>query len=447
MDYTKTALAKEVEKILTEGNYSTEFTYDIFLYVKKTNKTYLLPKMISIDVFRDYINNYTDKTVITAAITGGIYTHDIFPYKDGLDVLVRRTPVFNAGSKKDLSRQTLVERFTAVLIDPVQPTVYEKETPNKSTLDLTNLMEIQFDCISKTAEELNMIIVGGVPRNVTGEQVIKSVLTNEACQGGNDQNVIVKGVDMVPATNTEIRDHIILPQGLKLIDLPNYIQNKAGGVYSTGLGYYLQERYWYVYPAYDYTRINDTDRVITFLALPPRSLPSVEKTFRHNGKQVIAIATGNLDYTNDVDIKLRNMGNGVSFSVASTFMHNKITVGGNQAIADRGASNTEAKTIERSDTKTFMPVSNNPITDNAMAEFSRLAAGQAATISLLWQHSDPTQILPGTLARVYYVDDGGVKDIVGSIIAVQHYTHLRGKGMSQDTYNHNTSVTIAVKPV
>lgn len=446
MDVTKSTIMNEINEIVNKGSIGTTYSYDAFIKVGRTGLVYRSPKLVSMDILRDYVTNFTDKTIVKLMMPGGTFISDIQPYKDSLELIIRRQPTFNVSGSTDNSRHSLIETFTATLTSDKDYRVNDRVSLNKETVDLANLIEVEFDCISKTAEELNMIQVGGVPRNVTGEQVIKACFTNEACQAGNDKNITVKGVDMIPASNQEVRDHIVLPQGLKLVDLPNYIQKKCGGIYSTGMGYYLQERYWYIYPAYDFTRINNTERVITFIHVNPEAIPRSEKSFRYNNKQIVALATGRVDLVDNTDTNHRNKGNAISYTSAKSMLHCMVTPGGNKATADRAASNTEAKTAERFDGKTFMPVSNNPITDNAMAEMSKMAARNTANLLLTWDYSEPTAILPGTMARVYYMNNGKVVDAVGVITAVQHYIHMTGTGMSSTTYATSSAITINIDP-
>lgn len=439
MEYQQTSLMNEVEKIRTEGVNGTAYTYIAQIHVLNEKKNYRVPKVLSIDVLRDYIENFTDKVIVTVLLTKGVYANHVFRHQDNLELTLVRSPIFGNATKQ----HNIAERFTAVLVNDQDPTINEgTEATDEEVLDLSGMVEVQFELISRTAELLNMARCGGVFRNSTTEAFLRTVLTNEACQASNDANLIVKGVDMIPANNLEIRDHIIIPHGTKIVDLPNYVQNKCGGVYASGLGYYLQERYWYIYPAFDFTRINDTERTITFINIPKNKLPLIEQTFRYNGKQVIALATGDILMSDNSMLNARNEGNGVSFTVASTVLHNMVSSGGNKAVIDRKSSNTEAKTMDRPDSKVAMKTSDQPITDNAMRVFSEVAARSTGNIMLVWENSEPSLILPGTMVRVFYMQDNQVKNIVGVVGMVQHYTYLKQRGFSSERYVHASALTI-----
>lgn len=447
MDITNTSFIKEVDAILKNGEYGRMYEYDVYVHVNRESKVYKAVKLESIDIVRDYVNNFSDQIIIKALFTGGVYADHIFPYSDALDVTLVKRPLWGSWATKDTKKENWTEKFTAVLTNKASPTVKQaKEYTSTEVLDQANIISLEFSLISKTAEELNMIICGGVFRAMTTDVAVKTVLTNEACQAGNDQSVIVKGVDMIPASNLQPRDHIVVPHGTKLIDLPNYIQKKCGGIYNADIGYYLQERMWYLYPAYDLTRMDTTDRVITFINIPAGVLPHVEKTFRYNGNQIIALANSDISLDNAVKDVQRNAGNAVNFTSPKEMMHSMYSQGGNKVVFDKNKTNTEAATDTRFDDKTFMPVSNAPITDNAMAEFSKNAKLKAhnGVVELVWERSEPDKILPGTMCKIYYVEQGVVKKLEGIIGKAHHYTSQVGKGLSQAQYVNCTYVSVFV---
>lgn len=447
MELDSSPMVNEIKEILTNGINGTAFAYDAYVYVKNENMSYKAPKVIAIDILRDYVNNYCDKTILTLAFTPGIYAYHIYPNSDGLEITLVRKPIFIDSGAPDYTKEVYVETFTATPVDNKSPTVNQTKDPTtEEILNQSDILPVEFDLISKTNEFIKMIQVGGVFRNTTAESVVKTLLTNQACQQTGNNDLIVKGVDMIPASNIEVRDHIIIPQGIALYDVPNYIQTKCGGIYNAGLGCFIQERMWYIYPAYDYTRYENTDRTILFCVIPSDKLPNIERTFRRVGSQINVIAGGQIVMNNAVDQDNRNKGNGVSFTVGASILHNMVKTGGDEAIVNRAESNTEVATNIRSDGDNYVPVSSTPITDNAMNEFSKLAARQAGTVVLTWENSEPEAIVPGMMAKIYYVENEQIKETVGVVGGAQHYVYMAKKGFSNDRYLNNTAITIHLDP-
>ena len=75
---------------------------------------------------------------------------------------------------------------------------------------------------------------------------LRAILTKETRQVTVDEAIAPLGVAMVQANNQESRKHIVIPQGTYLTDLAKYIQRKAGGVYTAGIGVFYSQRHWYV---------------------------------------------------------------------------------------------------------------------------------------------------------------------------------------------------------
>lgn len=447
MDIETTPLNKEIRMIFDNGVNGTAYLYTAYIYVTKENKTYKSPKVISIDIERDYVKNFTDRRIIKLAFTAGIYVYHIFPNSDNLELTLVMNPMFLYGDGPDYTRQPYMEQFKVVPVENKSPTIAsDRDMPTQKMLDQSSTVEVEFDLISKTADFVKTTSVGGVFRQTTTESVVRTILTNQACQQSSDNDLLIRGVDMVPANNLELREHVVIPHGTTLYDLPQYVQKKCGGIYTSGLGCFLQNRFWYIYPAYDFTRFNETDRTITFIVVPVNKFPRVERTFRWNGSQIIALATGDILLNNAVDQNKRNYGNAVSFTQASSVLHQMVTAGGNKAVIDRGSSNTEAAISERADGVNYMPVSNAPITDNNMEEFSKLAARNAGLVVLTWENSEPDAIIPGMMAKVYYMENEQVKEAIGVIGGAQHYTYMATKGFSSDRYLNSSAITIHIDP-
>ena len=437
------ALQDSVNRILNSSTAPMQYSYEAFIHVKATNKTHQVPKVVQLDVFRDYLNNYSDKTIIKVMLTGGVWAKQIYPHAKGLELTLIRTPFFNLDGRR--GKHASVERYTATLINHDSPnTNLSKNAIDEEVLDLANLVEIELELISKTAEEIGLISCGGVARQTTNVAFLRAVLNNEACQQLGDANITVRGVDIVEPIKALEREHIVIPHGTRLVDLPNYLQQKCGGIYPSGLGYYLQDRYWYVYPAFDYARLKDTERVITFVVVPPDSYPGVERTFAYNDRQLSALVTAGMVVANPTHAIDRSLGNGVNFTTASSLLKNMSEAGANKVTFSRANANTETQTTTRSDNKVFIRQSNKPITDNSYAEFSKIAARSAATVTLVWDYSEAHAIVPGTMAKVYYLDDKVVKSMVGVISAVHHYSYLIGKGYSNLRYGTSSAVQIKV---
>lgn len=127
-----------------------------------------------------------------------------------------------------------------------------------------------------------MVSVGGVWRDVTMEDFLKTTRTNYAQSAVVDAANKMQGIDIVTPDNQAKRDHIVVPHGTRLLDLPDYVQHKCGGVYSTGLGSYLRDRHWYLYPLLDYARAAKGEDLVTILVVPLKKFSGTARTYRQD---------------------------------------------------------------------------------------------------------------------------------------------------------------------
>lgn len=72
-------------------------------------------------------------------------------------------------------------------------------------------------------------------------------------------------IDIVKPNNDYVYDHVVVETGVKILDLPSYIQNKDYGIYNGNIGTYIQ-RYKdkltiFVYPLFDKDRFNKEPNV------------------------------------------------------------------------------------------------------------------------------------------------------------------------------------------
>lgn len=445
MDIEDSSLYREVQAIVNDTAKPVHYAWQAQIHVG--NNTYTPLKVLSIDFVCDYELKYADDIILTVSIPGGTYAKQIYPNKSNIDITLLKQPLTEAGDIIDPNQTPQSERYTATLIDKGNPMLEANgmNTPTEDTLNMTNIFEVQFQLVNKALEQLRMIAVGGIYRNCTVGDVITGIMTKESTQVKVDGVRMPQGVNMVPANNTAKRDHVIIPQGIKLVNVPEYVQRQCGGVYSAGLGYYLQGDYWYVYPCYDPTRATSTSNTLTLINVPQNKFPGIERTYRLNGNNVIAMATGQVSFKDDADVQQLNHGNGTRFADATKVMESFTTTVNNKTIMSRGANNSEFTSVTRPNGNNNVPVSNQPINANPYLQFSQLARRNGSFLHLVWENSDPTKLFPGMVVQLLYLNESTVSTVSGVVLKVHHYVHLKEKGFTATRHTCNTALSLFVQ--
>lgn len=448
MDFEQSALMFEVNQVLNDGPKPVQYSLSAEILVNTTGVVVNPLKIMSVDLKRNYLDEYSDVLIVEMAIPAGQYSKLIYPYKNNIDITLTYTPLNETGDATNTALQPKAETFTATLVDTGSPALEQNgfNTPTQHNLDLTNLTMAKFQLVNKALEQMRMIEVGQIFRGATVDDVIKTVLTNASQATQVDGQRTVQGVTMHKSSNQTAREHIVIPHGVKLVDVPQYIQKYCGGVYNAGMGYYLQGNQWHVYPALDTTRFNTSQNTLTIINLPQNKFSNVERTYQQRGSSLYVLATGNVKFRDPSNQHQLNRGNGIRFSDASKFMGDFITTGANKALASRGGNNNEFVGFQRPNGNNNVARSSNPITSNSLEEYSKLARAMGSVIQLEWQHSNPDLILPGLPTTILYLDEDLIQEITGVVVGVHHYTHLMGQGFSAMRYGTVTTLAVFIQP-
>lgn len=447
MDIKDSSLWREVTNITQNGEKPVHQTWTATIYVGDQK---IVPfKIVSVDIDRDYLNNYTDYILVDLRIPLGTYAKRIYPYLDQLEIELKRVSIGESNDAVNVDQAAQVERFTAIMLDIGNPIVQSAigSATAEEDLNRIDIPTVKFQLLNKSLEQIRVLPVGGIYRNMTGEDVVKSLLTKSSQTATVDATRKVKGVQMVKASNQKKRDAIILPQNLQLVDVPHHIHYNCGGLYSAGLGYYLQDDHWYVFPVFDSTRFSDGDPTLTIINIPAHRLPGIERTYRKDGDNLVVLATGHTSFKDIRNTAQLNSGNGVRFADASQLVDNFATIKDNRATATRAKTNTEILANKRPNDINYVTTAMRQINANPYVEYSELTARQGSGISLVWENADHTLIHPGMPTRVMYLDGNDVKEIYGVLQGGHLYASLRDPGVTSSRFVNQLTLSVFVKPI
>ena len=443
MEFRDSPLQREVDRVFTNGKSQAYYSYRGTIYIDKYQFDIL--KILELDIVRDYYKSNQDYVNLNAVIPGGMYVKRIYPNRDKLKIEIRKVPLGERIDSQDSTREIESEMYKAVMEESGNPRVEQNEmnTPDETALNLTNLLTVRFQLFDLTIEQIRMLQVGGSYRNENQEDVLKNILNETATKISADSDIRAYGVDIVPMKDKVKRAHVLIPHDTKVIDLPSFIQEKMG-LYSTGLAQYFQDKYWYVFPKYDYTRFQSSSLTLTVINVPAKQMPNVERTYLLEGSDLTILATGEVKFNDRTVIDKFNSGNGTRLTKASNVIDNFVEVKSNIAKAKRKKTNNEFYTKENYDYKNYAPISTNNVSDNLFKETSKLAGKDGYYISFVWQNSIPSYILPGMMTKILYLDEGIVRTVEGCVIKTHHAIHPEEAGMMGNRYLTQSGITVFI---
>jgi hypothetical protein len=423
MEIEKTPLYMEMLDVMANCDRKSQVAWKAMIHLDDQGNTYETLNVASVNLRRDYVQSFGDEMSCVISIPLGKYAKRIYPNRNHLQITLMRIPLLENSTRMDIDAEMGTERYSAVLIEegPAITQMQGTETNDEEALDLVDILDVKFQLFNKAVEQLRLTQVGGIYRKTDMGQLLLTVLTCAFGQLKVDDQRNLLGVDLVEPSHQEKKEQVVVPHGLLLTDFPGFLQ-KRFGVYSSGLGSYIQNKYWYIFPLFDTTRFQTTLRTLSIYILPKRKFSEIERTYRTTSSTVSIITTSDTDFRGDNDINYINSGNGIRFTSADTMMDGFQVTRDNKTTIARSRNNSEFSSSERDDGLNFAPVAHTRITSNPFVHYSELASRKGGILRLNWENSNPQVIEPGMVARIAYFDQGEIKEAYGVVLGATHMT-------------------------
>jgi len=398
------------------------------------------------DIGRDYPKAYMDSASVVVTLGAGTLMTLIAPFQDDIKLTINITPL-NEEGKPITSEKVESHTYRAYLADDVPKTLDQHSNPSMQSQevgDLTQLKDVAFALEEVAIEQLRKMAVGTIPRFATPFSVMKTFFVRAKEQLRLGQDVMITDVDMVEPNNTTPRDHIVLRDGTPLLDLPDILQNEQGGIYSTCLGFYIQDRKIYAWPLYDFNRIKTARRVLQIFLSPTRQAIMIDRTWEDHGREVAIFSAGISKVIDDSQGDLNRHGNAVRFTDAGKLLDNFGTVKGNKLVVNRGEQNSEFATTVMGNGQNYAKLADNKVTSNVYLEASKIARRAGALMVVPWQRSKPSLLTPGMAVELFYDYKGQVRSIEGTLIGSYSSYQMEGQGPIARAYRCGTSIIVFV---
>ena len=442
MAIENTPIQDEIDAIIRKGTNPVNSQWRC---VVETPDEYVEPlKFFSIDIDRRYDEHFADYVLVDMVLPLGAFNHRIMPFKDDLHLRIARYPLPEQG--EEIDEEIMNRRYRAIInfdsIDILASTNVPANTEQGG--DLGDMIRVEFQLVDVALEQVRIHEVGGIYRDTKPGDVVRYILTALSKQLKLPSEDKIRGVDMVKADNQHIYSHVIIPHGMRPMDVPAYVQENWGGIYNAGIGCYLQEGLWYLWPEFNVQRFNKEKKTLTVYNIPPNRYRGIERTWRTTDYQVIIIATGESKHLDRSYHQQLNKGNAVRFTAGDRVWDGFGLTQNNKHYVNRPQNNTEHEPIEKKNYH-VAPVSAVRISNNSFWQSSVVARRQGSFLTTTWENSEPEMIYPGMPVKFIYMDDNEVKEREGVVIRVHHYIHDDRKGPVAGRHICNSALTLFIK--
>lgn len=444
----ETLIKQEVAQVSASGGYIVKYAIKCELHTPTHNFGAIFVSDMSL--LRDYMNKFSDVMSITATFSKATIIKEILPHAKNLEATVTLTPLANVPDYVKLDNVSINQfRCKAYLYENPQDLIKANLGTDTigNTASADDIGYLQLQLVNPIQDALRTKTFGGVIRNCTGKDAIQAILTKYSQQSGIESRYTVDGVDFQSGYSEEVLEHILIPHLTPVIRVPKLIEELAGGIYPTGMNYYLQGKFWHVWSPYDTTRYGKDTRSMTVINVPENKLAQIEKSFRVTPQQLIVLCTGKVDFKQIAEKNMLNNPAAVRFVDARKILGGIGHTGGNRLVVS-AAENINAfqdADMAAYNPNNFAPEAETRITDNYLLEYGKLAKKKGAFLQFAWEHSIDNLIYPGMPVRFIYMNGKMPRQVYGTVVAVESSFTSETKGMFQRRFINRSVVSLFVE--
>lgn len=452
MRITESSLQQELDLIIKDGSKPVHFTYSCEIAF---GEEVVVPfKLLKQEVSRRYaatpespVARYTDKVILTVQLTESV-VNKLYSNRENILITVFKHTQGEGGNQTN-ETSVYTHRYRAVLLNGKSSILEGNQTfsDNDQVTDMAGFKEVYFELLDLAVEQLRLKSVGTVYRDMTMKDIIVGTLTYAAGTLSLDDEDMIKGVDMVEPNHNTMKEQTVVEQGTPLMKFTRVLQESCG-VYSAGIGHYIQNKQWYVFPEYNLKRFETAPKTLTILNVPRGQLPAIERTYYSDSGKVTLISTGETNHLDDSEAQQLNMGNGVRFLNADKVLQGGFSKMENGIIkVDKNKNIHEFVIEQRGTSLNSAPFSDNKITSNILNEESKVARRMGSFIRFTWENANADLIIPGMPCRFVYMKGTELITVYGSVVGVDFVSIVISKAIDATRYVQMASVTIFVEKV
>jgi hypothetical protein len=435
------ALMEDVGPILAADG-SPYFVISVVVHAG--GKEYTPHQIIRIDVARVYRTAYMDDHSIVLTFGAGTMMNSIVPFSDDLRITISKAPASEDGVMIS-SMPVSVRTYKAYMGDNTDSTAESGSNAamqDTDTADRFSIIHTQFVLEEVAVQQLRSQSIGFIGRARPPWTILEGFVSSAIKTLKLGLEETINQFDLVSANNNNPRDHVVIPDNTPILELADYIQNKAGGIYSTGLGFYIQGRCIYTWPMYDTSRTQTAKKLLTVILAPSRHSMMIDRTWLVKGRKLMILSAGISKVIDDTAGKLNIQGNGVRFMDASKIIGDNGTVKDNKFTMSRSQNVNEFITTVVGNGQNTARGSDP--TTNVYLEASKLAARSVVYVLVPWIRSNPDLIVPGMPTEIIFEYAGDVQTMNGVLLEAYHSYELEGRGMIASRHRAKTSLLLAV---
>lgn len=403
------------------------------------NKIYAVQNVVSLDQFMDFDKNHTDVVFLQINIQPSLYSEVLIPNKEKLQLKLTKELQSNQRSN-DKPNKSFSWQYNAFLTESASPHVMsnERDVDDNTSNDLSNIIKITVQLVDRNFYEFRLHENAGVFR---GKNTVNDIIIGLLSQPLKTNGMKGLNVTMIPSDNKKQYFQMTIPQGIRLLKIPDYIQEKYG-VYGTGIGCYLKNDFWYIYPLLNHQKFNNTVKTAVIVNVPPRDMLANENSYFEDSDTVTIFTSGDTYHIDQSEKVLNNIGRGFRYAIASNLLDTFCDEDEEGAYIPEKRNRVTINAEESSTGFENITVLPQRLTDNPWLYLSQIAVGLASLLTINWDYANIDLLYPGMPCKLLYKHKKVVQAVHGTLIKIEANTSSKTNLPTDKKYITSAKLTI-----
>ena len=450
-EYDDSPVWLDVKKIINSNSDKPRYTYLAKVHTEEEDISVV--KLLNLSTIRDYISANTDYMYAEMKIPFGDYALKIYPFRDNLEISIRLREVRGVNEEKYSKEETdiIIYRYKAIFGKSNKVPNSDVSKFSLETLNNSDVVTVNFQLTEVAAVPIMISRIYGNHKGKTPETLLREVLTRGTANIEIDGSPCLDSIDIYDVDNKEPIKHLVVKDGMHLVEFPRYLQESSNGVYIRGLGTYFQwykkALRWFIYPTYDVTRFHkDTRPKLIIYSIPNNKYKSVDRTYIEDGDIISIVATAGYDYKDNNQSDELNKGSGFKMQGAKSLMGSPVKIKPDGDILGSRTNTTNEVVFQKRkdglDYTRYLPTTNNPF-----QVYSEVIHRSKAEIYVRWEYADPTLLYPGMSCKYVFYDGEEIVEVHGNLAGCDISTVPVGQDLKETPYSTTASLKIFIEPI
>ena len=405
------------------SKYQAIFNFETVLHITEKDLDYTDSVFMSgMHIVRDYVNNMSDYIELQLSIPLGTFLYDVYDYLDNIEVTLITTKQLTNNGQEYTSK----DRYKAVYLLEKNSSI--PNTINQSKNDLNNTMPviITLQLLDRSAETIRIKTTqGNFDKSINGNKdmsingFMKSLLSEQTNKILIENKPSIDNIFIETPDNKDKLKAITIPSGTRIVELPDIIQNKNIGIYTGGVGIYVQKfgvdhfnykKVMFIYSLYNGKKYNDSEFKTLFFSPLTSSHSIGDLTYKYQDKILRILPHSITKIQDNKETSVMSSGSGFRTSNANSFMAKPVVMKPSGPVFKKDQLSSEVIFKDRKDGLNFAP--NKSVSGNQFKHVADLLKTNGNYITVEVSNLDPDFISPQSKCKVLYEGKTGNIDEV-----------------------------------